>query len=645
MSPDLSLMTNDLAGLALGSLVGLVLLLLPGALLAQGMQQLAPQTDWRAFAPALAIALLPIVDSVLIRLGGVATAICLRVLLAAATLIWARGFIPRWTWITVAAAGAWWLYLAFIYVDVDVGGSLYQSITVLDLTKHAAVVREIGSSGLPLRDPFFDRPQAAGYYHYFYDGAALIDVVLGRAVDARMAFVAAAFNIGIALATFLRALVVDLDWQRASERRLTVAVIIACAIGGLDLLGILGRFLASGALEANAEWWDDEISFVPTAASWVPHHLAGVIAMWVALLLLSKAATATGRRAAALAAVAGLAMANAFGLSVWVTIGGVFVLAAALRVLKADVRLRWLVLVAMAGTVALLLSSVQLIDLLHGRTDGRFPLAPWIREPADLGALLGAPISPLLALALTPLVWAMEFGAFAIGSWVFWRGRWPSSSVLARLMTAAVVAGLLMNLLLRSAIINNDFGWRVIWFAQLPAMLWTIAVLQRKIEKPALRSAMLLAVGLGFAATLYNGLAARWVRPPLARHQFNYINAHPAEDYALAKAYRWANEHLPADTVLQHNPLGAPRVFDFGLYSVHQVAVADSQAELFGAPREALAARLAFYGMIFAGKLDPASAKNVRLVVTSRDPLWQTLSSAQCAFRSNQVCITKGVGQ
>jgi hypothetical protein len=639
---DLTMMAGDLTGLAMASVLALALLVMPGALVAKGLHRIAPETRWRAFSPALAIAFLPLVDSLAIRFSGVPLALGLRLLMLAATLFWARDFVPRIGRVAAAGALAWWLFLACLYVDIDFGEALHQPITVLDLVKHAAVVRELSLRGVPLHDPFFARTQAAGYYHYFYDGAAILDVASSRFVDARMAFVGAAFAVGLVMASFVRALVVELGWQRSSDRRLTALVIFACAIGGLDLIGIVARWGATGLLEANSEWWDDEISFVPTAASWVPHHLSAVVASVIALMLLTKAVAVDRKRGAALAALAAIAMANAFGLSIWVALGAAGVFAAALRVIPGELRLAWLAAMALAGCLALVLSVPQLADLLHGRAGGGVPIWPWIREPGRIGEMLGSPAPPLLSLALTPLAWLLEFGPFAVGTWLFYRGNWERGFLLARLLTASFVAGLLMNLLLRSTIINNDFGWRVAWFAQLPAMIWTVAVLQQPIAHIAWRWTMRVAIALGLAATLYNAVAARMVRPPFADHAFGYINSDPPTDYALAQAYRWAARHIPASEVLQHNPLTARRVFDFGLYGVHAVAVADSEATLFGAPPEAVVAQMRTYGDIFAGRLDPAHAGKVHLVVTWRDPLWSRLSPRDCLYRSPHVCITRG---
>jgi len=642
MTGDLHFFVADLIGFAVASALAVPLVLAPGALVARLLQRLSPRTEWRAFAPALSIAFLPIVIALATRGIGLRFALALDLVLVCAAIAWARAWLPRVSGLAAAGIAGWWLYLAAMYLDFDVAGALHQSITVLDLVKHAAVVREIADHGLPLNDPFFARAEAAGYYHYFYDLAAMIDVAGGTLVDARMAFCGAAFACGLAMAGLLRATVVELGWQRSGDGRLTGLVILACALGGLDLVGIAFRWGVFGVFERTPEWWDDEISFLPTTASWVPHHLASVIAAFIALLLMSKALAGPRKTGALLAGGAGAAMASGFGLSIWVSLGAAAIFALAVRFLEPRQRPAWIASAAVAGAVALALSIPQLLDLAHGRAVTGAPVGLWIREPARLGELVASPLNPLLWLALTPLVLAIEFGAFALGSYLFWKDRTfeRDSDVFARLLLAGAVGGLLLNLLVRSTIINNDFGWRVAWFAAFPAMVWTVAALQRPIAGPALRAAMAVCIVLGLGCTASAVIVGRMPPGALPGSSMSYINAAPRTDLALREAYDWANRHLPANAVLQHNPAAARRAFAFGLYSDHRVRVADGDAELFGASAEAVDRRATFYGRIFAGEVPLPAAGPIHFVITDDDPVWRTLKGSQCIYRADHVCIT-----
>lgn len=633
----------DLLGYSIATCAAVIVLLAPGALVAKALANHGPPARWSHFAPALAVAIFPVLDACAIRVFGVPVAAAIRLCLAAAAILFAREMMPRPGRIALAGIGAWWLYLAVLYLDVDAGNALYRSITVLDLVKHAAVVREIENYGLPLHDPFFARDAVAGYYHYFYDGAAIVGWLGGRLVDARMAFAGAAFATGIAMATLLRALIVDLGWQKVSDAKLTGLTILACALGGFDLIGVALRWLLIGRFEQNPQWWDDEISFFTTSAAWVPHHLAGVISCFVALVLLSKAISRPKSEQSVVVLASSFAMASAFGLSIWVTIGSAIAFVVAFRFLKPGERMPWLALLAMTCILALALSAMQIADLLQGRQNTGLPIGPWIREPAKFSELAGFAPSPLLSLFLTPLVWIVEFGPFAIGSGLFWKHckEAGSQARLQRLLLACAVSGLLGNLLLHSLIINNDFGWRVIWFTALPAMVWTITVLQNPLPGAKWKWAMNGAIAMGLATTAFAIVFARIPPSHLPQQTLDFINTDPQLDLALREAYSWANHNLPAKAVIQHNPAAAPRSFGFGLYSRNRVMVADRDAQLFGATREDVGKRVEFFSRIFAGSRSISNAGSIHLLVTARDPLWARLDKRECLYLSPLVCITK----
>ncbi|MBD3728899.1 MAG: hypothetical protein IE933_04265 [Sphingomonadales bacterium] len=639
---DLTFFTADLVGFALASALALVVLLAPGALVARLLAKTWPDAGWRDFTPALAIAVYPVIDALAIRLTGIEGATIIRLCLVVAAFATARDMIPVPGRVAAFGIVLWWLYLAVVYVDFDINGGLYQSVTVLDLVKHSAVVSEIAMHGLPLRDPFYARDAVAGYYHYFYDGAAIIEFLGAGIVDSRMAFVGSGFAVGIATASFLRALVVELGWQRATNQRLTAIVVLVCCLGGFDLIGVAFRWFALGKFEQNPEWWDDEISFLPTTASWVPHHLAAVVACFVALLLFAKLLDAHRKRAVIPAMIAGLAMSSAFGLSIWITIGASVICLLSLRFLPRENWRGWIVSLMFAAVCALLLSIPQLRDLVQGRSGGEFPLATWIREPARIGEWIGDPVNPLLALLLAPIVWLVEFGPFAVGAWLFYRQRenFSTEHKFARILIACTVGGLMMNLLLCSAIINNDFGWRVIWFAQLPTMLATIAVLQACPTSQNSRRLLIASLALGMATTVFAAIFARIPVTRLPETSISYINVDPQIDLELRRAYAWANSHIPADALLQHNPASAPRAFAFGLYSRNPVMTADYEADLFGATKDEVRARTYFFGEIFAGIRPVAEANNIHLIVTARDPLWPELSPSTCIYKTQRVCIT-----
>ena len=99
------------------------------------------------------------------------------------------------------------------------------------------------------------------------------------------------------------------------------------------------------------EWWNDaQITPWINSLLWVPHHLAALIACFIAFLLLRHQADAHRRWGAAPVIVAGMAFASATGMSVYVTF--TFVVAVALWLLVLIARKGWLELAMFVGAGA-----------------------------------------------------------------------------------------------------------------------------------------------------------------------------------------------------------------------------------------------------------------------------------------------------
>jgi hypothetical protein len=303
-----------------------------------------------------------------------------------------------------------------------------------------------------------------------------------------------------------------------------------------------------------------------------------------------------------------------------------------------------LIAVALAGAVGLALAAPYLAGLAANRADDVVPLAVGVRAfvYADLLAALLADMGvtnlrAMLRLLLLPLNYLHEFGLFALGAYLFWRKRRPlTRSDVASLLTLTALAAFLVGTFLRSAISNNDLGWRVMLFAQMPLLLWTAHVLQPFWRAGPLAQfarrlpttvGVLLAIGLG-------GLAY-----DLAMLRFGYAFQvrlpggdlrEPRVDLDLRRAYIWLNRNVPRDAVLQHNP-DAERAFGFALYGRNPVGVSDRHSPfLLGASKAAVSRRLGALIPVFRDALsaeavaETAERHGVRfLLVTAVDPVWQ----------------------
>lgn len=646
-------MLRDLVGLALGTLIAPFLFYLPGLGLARiaehaGLRYEGPwqRTGW---AMLLAITVLPAIDALFLRVGGMPLMLALNALFAGYAIpslrIIGLGRIPR---VFILLLVGWWLICCWSYIDFQRDGRLYQSLVVYDMVKHAAVIEQIARQGIPFRDPFFARDGIAGYYHYFYIWPAAIRWIGGNLVSAPMAFAAAAFWTGVAMPALLWRIAEDAGFIRAGRgRRILFLAIMLCFVTGADLLFMGLRYNLVGTISAKIDNWNPEIRFMATSMLWVPHHLSALIAGWTALLLAARARVSDTPGQWVLIIMAGLGFASMFGASIWIALT------------LAPLLLGWGILVLrrrdysllVAGGIAILAAAPQVVDIVHGRIDDTIPIAFGVRHFTLF--LSDTLFSRALSLVLLPLNYALEFGLFALGVVAHIRLRHrPShgSPEVRALLLWSTITSLIIASFLRSVIINNDFGWRSILFAQVGAMIWTLHVAQ---SVPSLRRLSPLTIGLlvlGLAGTIWDLAGLRVIRAPAFPTRPLELNAIPALDYELRAAYRWADAHLPPDATLQHNPSRQHRAFDFGLYGHHWPAVADSEATLFGASKKLVVDRMTILKPVFDEAILPAdlarranAARADYLLFTRMDPVWRLSggppASVTCLYRNSSVCI------
>lgn len=676
---------QDIAGLAFGTLVALLVFILPafsGVLLGEQLGRTRGfrgiDSNWQrvGWALILALAILPAFDALLIRAIGIAGTLTLHaaLILAAAPLY--RRPTLRIDWPFAALALLWWLALAAALVDVDIGDRLYQSLVTFDMVKHAATIESIAQYGLPLHDPFYARAEPAGYYYYYYIWGALVRWITGGLVDGRMAFAATAFWSGVIFVALLWRVAKDAALIRIGrDRRFLLIAILLCFVTGLDLAPTLIEYLARGAAARQVDYWSEEIRFAFTSMMWVPHHLGGFIAVWCGALLLHRAAAPASSPPTApspswrfaLAGLAGISFATAFGMSAWIALGAA---PALLLWTLAEGRRegpRLLLFAAFSALVALAFAAPQLIDLLQGRVSDGMPVELWIRRFSGFQYDSVGAIQVLLVLALLPIGYVLDFGLFALGGNLYLRlyGRSRNARPqMGRPIRSFLFIGFLTSLLIvsfvRSSIINNDLGWRVIWFAQFAAMLWTAAVVQSMAplspfgpSRPGVlrpKSIWWLFLFVGIAGNAWDMAGLRMKFPDPDAIFPDPVNRRPQGDMAQRRAYDWANGHLPHQEILQHNPAQLYRIFDFGLYSRNRVALADGAANLFGVSAAMAHARRDAIRPIFEQRLPPARVAHIAranhidyLILIDIDPVWKAAGGPPpglpCRYRNNRACI------
>jgi len=644
---------EDLTGFAGATLFAVLLLVLPGFGIARIAARFGLINDRAStnscWGLVLGLTILPAVDALLLRWTGFGGVLILHLLLAAvgasSGLDAVRRVPSRW-WLAVGAA---WLIVAWGNVDFDWNGRLYQSVTVVDGVKHSAVVAALAGGGLPLHDPFFARPGIAGYYYYFYLGPALLDWVGRGLFDSRAAFAAGTFATLLAFSALLLLLADDAALiPEGGRRRFVRFTLLLCCLSGLDVLPGVYIWLKTGSVYAQADWWSEEVRWAITSLLWVPHHITAVMAVFVGCLVL--AGKLEGRLVVR-SGVAGLAFATAFGSSLWIALAAVPILAiwwAYERVSRSPASMWGLPL---AGVIALLLSIPQIGDIYAGRSMvGGPPLTFYMRPVGPIRVLPHGLTEWIVHLAVIPGGYMVEFGIFALGAIVFLRsGRLATSRAtpVGRLLLVSAPIALVLVTFVRSAVLFNDFGWRSVWFAEAPALLWTASVLS---DRPALlrkSPVWAAAFALGLISFLWDVTGTRLIRP---YYFANWVNDHPEVDYDNRGAYRWISRTLPANLIVQHNPKEAYRALDFGLYGDRPVGVADVEAKLFGADDRAVQHRVTALTPIFERPMSSAElhqraafAGASGLLLTSADPLWRVAGGPpvgwHCDYRSTHNCI------
>jgi hypothetical protein len=269
-------------------------------------------------------------------------------------------------------------------------------------------------------------------------------------------------------------------------------------------------------------------------------------------------------------------------------------------------------------------------------------------------------VANLLAL---PLSYLLEFGVLAIGGLILAvrlrRSGFDRSCLSAEpvilLLGLTTLSALLVGSVMKSAIGNNDLGWRVTMFAQIALLIATAHVLAPLWQRYGTRAALRLPVvvgglaAIGVCGVVYDLVMLRAFHATKMVVPGGNITA-PHVELELRRAYEWLNAHVSRQTVTQHNP-DASRVFASALYGRQRVGVSDLHtAYLLGAARHAVRGRLEQLMPIFKEALPAADvAARARyhgidvLVISAIDPVWAArpawLTTSPPLYASPQVRI------
>lgn len=507
--------------------------------------------------------------------------------------------VSKYIWVALGLMALWGMAALGSMVDLQIGDKLYPPIAAYDHSVRTAMTAAVARH-IPPNNPFFANADAPLRYHYLW---LLFCSLPMRAfhLSPRYAVYSGVVWCGLGLMCVIALGLKFLTRvQTGIERKTLLGVGLLC-VTGLDILPTLYLGVAQRVWSADMEWWNEQqITSWADSLLWVPHHVAALIACFIAFLLLRHQTDVHRRWATGPVIVAGMAFASAAGMSVYVTF--TFVVAVALWLLALIARKDWLeaAMFVGAGAVALLW-AIPYLSGLRGPGSGaafvEFALRPFpkgLRFLQQIGIHLRTQFALTVANAIfLPINYALELGFFlAVGVLrlrQLVRGN-IEASANEQAAWALVLTSFLVGTFLRSSTIgNNDLGWRCFLPAQLVLLLWGATLVHdwwfhaaapQRVPHPWDRWVLAALLILGIFGTAYQVFMLRMF-PVFADHGairgqtwVDMDRQFGKRTYALRSAYEVLDAQLPSSAVLQSNPSTKGPILHM-LYSGHDAAAAN----------------------------------------------------------------------
>lgn len=541
-------------------------------------------------------------------------------------------------------------------IDLVIDGELVRPLVSYDYTKHTAVTNAISMTGIPPVNPSFypTAPVELFYYYFWFQLCSIVDILGGMVVTARHAVLASVLWGGISL------VVVMLVWMKRQYSNLglvprhIVPGLLLLLVTGLDFIPAYSGYLthqaqgAPGLLIPSIEWWNEQISAWISAIVWVPHYVGAFVCCLFAFLLFNERfsdSTQAGKVHLLIFAV--LALASAFGMSIWIAFIAAVILLVWMVVAYGIGRKSELLPLIAAGVATALLLVPYILDLYGSQSLSNSPLALTVRpfpilEQMRLGFSDGGML--LLRLFALPINYIIELGFFLLAAWLFWDYRKKEVRALSReeqFMLVMFLTSLVLCTFVKSNIKNNDLGWRGFMFAQFAMLVYGIPICAacfgsraypRLNLEPAVRYVLIGMLTLGVGSNIYEAFVIR---------QFSYAEQ-GAYGYAIREAYEWIDDNTDAGVLIQHNPNIEIEYFH-ALYGNRQVAIADTTlGQLYGVNRDTFYTYYAEVARIFEDQNTPVEVEAMTnkydidlLVVKKADPVWG--NSASWVWRSSPI--------
>jgi len=550
--------------------------------------------------------------------------------------------------------GAWVVVVIFSLIDVGTGARLFMSVTSYDHGLRTAFVDAVMRTGVvpvnPVYWPGHDTPLR--YYYFWYVTCGVVGRIAH--ISARQALVASCVwpvvGVGAMLALYGRYL---LGWRgEVLWRRWGIGVALL-SVTGLDLPVVIFNRLAGGTISGDMEWWSIDMvtSWVDTFL-WVPHHAAALVCCLLCLLLLWMASGEVLRKQrVAMAAIAGVSFAGAFGLSTYVAVATAGIVGCwVVWRLFCEGRVRLLAAAGIAALVAGLALGPYVAQLMQheaGQTQqtARHVLGLGVREMLDPEMLLPLfqrmqrvhPVRAREIVALILLVpgYAIELGFFAVVLWLAQRQREARSNGESTLLFWAW-SGLAVASFVRSqVIVTNDYGMRASLLLQFFLLLLGIGVLAG--SSGWLRKALLGLAAIGVCGSIYQVAMLRTFVGWSEAHGDPAMRELAERNYALRDAYAALQGRVPREARVQYDSAAGGYFVDAQMLNVgHQVIAEQKGCNVsFGGEMSACAAVGSGVDQLFPGpgQRVPAAADAAGLcqglgveylVATQWDEAWKT---------------------
>ena len=503
---------------------------------------------------------------------------------------------------TALAMAILWIAVAvFSLVDLESNHHLFMNLAMLDQSYRIDWTGSVLRTGVPPANPLYlyEHPVVMRNYYFWYVICAAVAKMAHLPV--RAVFAASSVWAGFLLSAISGLFLKHFLAAGIYLRRQFLYSVLLLMVTGLDICVIVWNlFYFHRPPPFDFEAWSQDpiLSWLDTLF-WSPNHIVSLGCCMFAFLLAWIAGKDGGQNRTASVAMIALALASAFGLSIYVTFAFFLVMLVwALWQFTIERTPRPALLLGAGGAGAILLLVPYLRELTRttSKMQGGAPFEFAVRKTFFSDGLMSLGLfkqlasgHPLVALNLAKLLllvpaYALELGFFLIVLLVYlvpaWRGRTRLNPAQRSLVFIAAATVPFMSLMRSSVLTLNDFGFRSALLLQFPLVLlgseimtrWSLEDLHRKTSAAStglrkttprwLRSIAALALVIGATGTLSQALWFRFIVPLV---EVGHMRAAKGGDDGNLSHNAWfstvgyaeLNAAISRDAIVQFNPVHA----------------------------------------------------------------------------------------